>query len=510
MLDIQIEAEPSVRSPFDTEHLKTDLKGRSVRSGAVTMSSQGALFILHTASVVIMARLLTPEDFGLIAMVTAITAFANIFKELGLSSATIQKSEITHKQVSGLFWINTIVGLLLMLIIAALAPTIGWFYKKPELIAVTLALSVTFPVTSLGTQHSALLNRQMRFGSLALIRITALLASVIAGILVALCGGRYWALVASSLTMAAWGTMGAWVAVGHFRPRWGIRNRGIRELVRFGVNITAFDIVNYFHRNLDNVLIGRVWGAQQLGLYSRAYALLMLPIANLRGPLNAVAFPTMSRLQNNPERFRSYYTKYCSLLAFISMPLVAFLFISSDEIIKLLLGSQWLDASGLFGILALAAFIQPVAGLRGLVLLSYGQGGRYFRWGLYNAIATVIAFACGLPWGAKGVAAAYAIVTYLILHPSLMYVFKNTPVKVVDFYRAIARPCIASIVMGGMGLVMKELVQTFSDFLTLSITGTCCVLIYLGIFCLLPGGKKNLQNIWAYLLLMRRGRAPAI
>jgi PST family polysaccharide transporter len=397
-----------------------------------------------------------------------------------------------------------------MLIIAALAPAVALFYQKPELIAVTLALSITLPLTSLGTQHRALLTRQMRFGSLAVINISAMLASVVAGVLVAFYGGRYWALVASSWTICAWSTLGVWVVGAHFRPTWAARNSSIRELVRFGASITAFDFINYFSRNLDNVLIGRVWGAQQLGLYSRAYALLMLPINNLRVPLNTVAVPTMSRLQNNPELFRAYYTKYSSIIAFISMPLVAFLFISSDKLIRLLLGSQWLAASELFGILALAGFIQPVASLRGIVLMTCGQGGRYFRWGLYNAIATVSAFACGVPWGAKGVAVAYSLVTYLILHPSLMYVSKGTPVRVGDFYRAIARPCLASIVMGGSGWLIMEQFQTSSELVALSITAIFCTLVYLVTFCLLPGGKKGLQDLWASLLLLRRGRNPTV
>lgn len=490
-------------STFDTTQQEGDLKRRSIRSGAVTLSSQAALLVIHTASVAIMARLLSPEDYGMVAMVTAITGFASLFKELGLSSATIQKAEISHRQVSGLFWINAIAGIILMLVTAASAPAVAWFYNKPELIAVTLALSVSFPITSLGTQHRALLNRQMFFGRLAVINITAMLASVVAGVIVALYGGRYWALVSSSLTMAVWGTLGVWMAGVHFIPRWGIKNSGIRELMRFGSSVTGFDLVNYFHRNLDNILIGRVWGAQQLGLYSRAYALMMLPISNLRQPLNAVAFPTMSKLQNNPALFRTYYMTYCSLLAFITMPLVAFFYIASDKIILLLLGSQWLDASELFGILALASFIQPVASLCGLVLLSYGKAGRFFRWGLFNAIAAVISFVAGIPWGAKGVAVAYCIVTYLILHPSLMYVFKGTPVQVGDFYRAISRPFTGSVFLCAIGLFILILTKDYSDLFSLTTSAICGGISYLGIFYVLPGGRKQLRDICAYLLLLR-------
>jgi polysaccharide transporter, PST family len=141
------------------------------------------------------------------------------------------------------------------------------------------------------------------------------------------------------------GTIGAWFLGVSFKPCWGVRGSGIREMLRLGSNVTGFNMINYFHRNLDNMLIGRVWGAQQLGLYSRAYSLLMLSINNLRVPLNAVAFPTMSRLQSQPDKFRTYYVKYCSLLAFAYMPVVSFLFVSSNRIVNLLLGSQWAETS---------------------------------------------------------------------------------------------------------------------------------------------------------------------
>jgi polysaccharide transporter, PST family len=450
---------------FSQVHEINDLKRRSIRSGALTLISQAGSLGIQMATIVIMARLLTPADFGIVAMVTAIIGMANLFKDLGLSSATIQKDKITHAQLSALFWINTCMGVFLMVAVAALSPVIAWFYRKPELIAVTLGLSIAFPLTSLSTQHRALLTRNMRFGSLALINISSLLAGLIVGVIVALSGGRYWALVISNLTICVWGTLGAWIAYTQFRPALIFRNSGIRELLFFGANITAFDFVNYFHRNLDNILIGRVWGVEPLGLYSKAYALLMLPINNIRGPLNSVAFPALSRLQGDPDLFRRYYSKFCFILALVSMPVATFLYLGSDRIIRLLLGDQWMPASSLFSILALCALIQPVASLRGLVLISCGKGGRYFRWGLYNAIATSTAFVCGLPWGAMGVAIAYTIVTYLILHPSLIYVSKGTPVNVNDFYFAVARPFVASIIMGCFGMLLFNHLQIFQIIL---------------------------------------------
>jgi O-antigen/teichoic acid export membrane protein len=480
-----------------------DLKGRSVRSGAVTLTEQTLGHLLHMVSVIILARLLTPGDYGIVAMVTAITGFVNLFREMGLSSATIRSPEITRGQVSSLFWINAGLGLLITVLIAASGPALAWFYKKPQLTMVALAISLSSVLSSLGTQHLALLNRQMRFGTLAIIRLSANMAGLVAAVLVALAGGAYWALVVNSVVMAFSATAGAWLAIG-FRPERPRRGTGIRPMVRFGAHIAGFDILNYFHRNMDNVLIGRFWGAEQLGLYSKAYALLLLPLSNLRSPLGRVAFPVLSRLQNDPAKFRSYFLRYCSLLSFLTMPLVAFLYACSANIIQVFLGPRWIGAAELFSILALVAFIQAPAGLRGSVLSALGRGGRLLKWGLYMAIATVASFFCGVPWGAKGVAIAYCIVTYAILHPSLVYAFRDTPIRPIDFYKALTKPAFSSLVMVLVALLIVNAMEGSPDLLVIAVTLPLSLIAYLGIFRLLPGGKRELHGYWDYVSILIR------
>lgn len=323
---------------FNVRHRGKDLRKKSVRAGAVTLGSQAAQFVLQTASTAVLARLLVPSDFGLIAMAVAVTAFAQVFKDVGLSTATIQRSELTHGQVSIMFWLNTLVGLILTLMVSGIAPFLVWFYRKPELLWVTIGLSTSFFINSLGIQHSALLKREMRFRALAITQVGGMAVGVVAAILAAMAGWGYWALLVKVVVNATASVVLLW-GCSKWRPSWPARATGTRSLFRFGANVTGFNVVNYFSRNLDNILIGRVWGAEALGLYSRAYALLMLPINNLRNPLNAVAFPTLSRLVADTDRFRRFFSKYISILAFASMPGVALLFICSDNIILVLLGS---------------------------------------------------------------------------------------------------------------------------------------------------------------------------
>jgi len=488
---------------FDTSHLKADLKERSVRGGAVTMTAQVIKFLLYTGSVVVLGRLLTPQDYGLVAMVTAITGFVTLFKDMGLSMATIQKAEINHSQVSTLFWINVAVSLVLALILAVVAPVISWFYGEPRLTWITLALAGTFIFSGLTVQHQALLRRQMRFLTLATIEIGSIGIGITTGIVLAWYGAGYWALVGSSAASSVIGVALVWVFCG-WRPGLPVRRAGIRSMVTFGGQITGFNTVNYFARNFDNILLGRFYGASVLGLYSRAYNIMMLPISQVRDPLNAVAIPALSHIQNEPVRYKKYYIKLVTLLAFITMPLMVFLFVCADQVIGLLLGSKWSGAADIFKILCIVAFIQPVAGTVGLVLVSLGQSKRYFVFGTIHSIIIVISFILGLPWGAIGVAAAYTIATYVILVPSLWYCFRQSPVSIRDFFSAILRPMIASICMGA-AIFLSYLF--LANQLDIVVVGACFgtgLLAYFLALVLIPGGGQVLREFFSYVSLLFR------
>jgi len=443
----QTKTTEKVEQLFSTEHLKADLKGRSVRSGAVTVAAQGAKFVLQMGSTVVLARLLTPQDYGLIAMVLAVTGFVMMFKDMGLSMATVQKAEINHGQISTLFWINVLLSSGIMLVTAALAPAIAWFYGEPRLIWITLALAGAFIFGGLTVQHQALLRRQMRFGSLALIQIISLLVSILAAIIAAWYGAGYWALVIMYLAEAISGFIAVWVFCG-WRPGLPVRRTGVRSMLAFGGYLTGFNFMNYFARNADNMLIGRFCGSSPLGMYSKAYSLLMLPLQHIRQPIAAVAIPALSRLQNDPELYRRYYYRAISTIAFISMPLVAMLAALSEEIIGIVLGNQWTDAAIIFKILALVAFVQPVTGTVGWIFVSLGQTKRLLYWGLISVPIIVLSFIIGLPWGPMGVATSYAICTLFTLTvPALLFAFRYSPINLVGFFKAVRCPLTISLIM---------------------------------------------------------------
>jgi len=491
----------SANGIFDTEYLKTDLKGRSIRGGAATMFGQGAKIFVRMGAMVVLARLLTPGEYGLVGMVTPITEFILMFRDMGLSTATIQRADINHSQISTLFWINVAVGLLLAAVTAALAPAIAWFYGEPQLTRVTLVLAMGLLLGGLTIQHQALLRRHMHFAALAAIEVTSMFVGAATAIVAAWLGAGYWALVfmqlATSVAMAA----GVWAASG-WRPGRPRLRCGVRSMVNFGRDIIGFRMVNYFALNSDKILLGRLSGKVVLGLYGRAYGIMAMPISQITWPMTSVAMPALSRVQDDPEKYRSYYIQLVQLLSFVSMPLVVLLAVCSKSVVNLVLGDQWVGAGRIFQILAIAAFIQPVSSTTIVVLLSLGQSGRLLKFGIFNSSVLVLSFAVGVRWGAVGVAAAYAAAIYIILFPGLWYCFRKTPVTVAAFLRAIARPTTASLVTALMILSVHPYLLKLPDIGIVGISFVIACLTYLLVWILMPGGTQVLRDFAGYVRLL--------
>ncbi|HYX13851.1 MAG TPA: lipopolysaccharide biosynthesis protein [Nostoc sp.] len=479
---------------FHTEHLKADLKERSIRGGAVTIIAQGLKFGLTLGSNVVLARLLTPQDYGLVGMVTVVTGLVTIFKDLGLSTATIQKEKINHKQVSTLFWVNVALGIVTSIVTIAIAPVIAWFYNEPRLLWITLSLASGFFISGLGVQHSALLNRQMQYKALTINEIMSVGIGIGSAIVAAWFGLGYWALVILPLVTGIVSTVGFWILCS-WRPSFPVKQSGVRSMLVFGGNLTGFNIVNYFARNLDNLLIGKVWGAQQLGLYTKAYQLLLLPLQQINAPFEKVAIPALSRLIDSPERYRQAYLRILEKLTIITGPLVVFMIATSDWIVLLLLGSQWTDASPIFSLLGIIAFTQPVANTTGWLFITQGRTNHMFQWGIIGSTLSVVAIVFGIQWGSVGVAASYSISGLLIRTPILFwYVGRSGSVKAVDLYRTMAPSTLASLCSLFVLLITRQWVGIFHPIISLTIAFFINIAITLLVLIALPAGRAALQD----------------
>lgn len=487
---------------FQTDHLKVNLKQRSVRGGFITIVAQGLKFGLNLSSNILLARLLTPADYGLVGMVTAITGFVALFKDLGLSMATVQRDEINHRQVSTLFWINIGLSVVATGIALAIAPVLSWFYHEPRLVWITVALSSGFLISGLGVQHSALLNRQMQYSVLVVNDVLAQFIGIVVAIVAAYYGSGYWALIIFPLVSALVSTVGFWIAC-RWRPGRPIWRSDVLSMLTFGSNLTAFSTVNYFSRNLDNVLIGRYWGADQLGVYSKAYQLLLLPLNQINAPIANVAIPTLSRLLDTPERYRQVYLRILEKVLLLTMPLIVFMAATADWLVQILLGSQWSEVSELFLLLAIAGLFQPVANSTGWLFISQGRTNQMFQWGIVGSSVAVISFLIGLPWGATGVATSYSVIWILVCMPLLFwFVGRKGPVKARHLYLTLM-PIVLASLCSALSLGAFRRWGDCADpmmgcGLALILTGS----VFFTSLWLMPQGKlaiQDIRNLWATL-----------
>jgi O-antigen/teichoic acid export membrane protein len=414
---------------------------------------------------------------------------------MGLAMATVQRAEINHGQVSTLFWLNLGISVAIMIVTAGSSPLLAWFYKEPRVIRITMVLAASIVFSGLTVQHQALLRRQMRFASLAIIEITALFAGAVAAIIGARADLGYWALVVFHVVREFVTTIGVWTFC-RWRPDGPVRGSGVRSMLSFGANLTGFNIVNYFARNVDKMLIGWSSGAAPLGLYNNAYRLLLLPIQQINTPLTSVAIPALSRLQEQRERFRAYYRRGVMLTVAAGMPIVAFLFVSADKAILTFLGSQWLDAVPIFRALGPAAFIGTFNMATGWVYVSMGTTRRQFKWGIFASTMTVFAYIVGLRWGVVGVAIAYSVVLIVLRYPSVVYCFHGSHLRIRDLGVALWRPATASITAGvllyatGMRLIVPGPVA-----LSLVLDLVIYLVFYIVVWLLLPKGRRSAGEI---------------
>jgi O-antigen/teichoic acid export membrane protein len=491
---------------FRTDHLLSNLKGRTISSGAVTMSAQAGKFFLSLVSIMVLARLLTPRDFGLVAMVTTVTSFLRVFKDAGLSIATVQREKITHAQVSNLFWINVSVSALCTLILAAAAPVIARFYHNSRLIPITLLLSVTFLISGSTIQHQALLKRQMRFKELALIEVSSMTVGVLIGVIMALTGCGYWSLVGSSLSMETSGLVLTW-SVSRWRPQLPVRRSGVGPLVSFGAHRTAGDFLLTVARGSDNLLIGRFYGAAAVGLYSRASALFIKPLEQFLGPINAVFIPALCRLQSQPERYRSTFLRLYEAIALITFAFSGLFLALSRPLILVLLGPKWEQAAVIFGGFTVAALCVPLANASAWLFISQGRGRDMFVAQSINACAVVLSFVAGLPFGPVGVAIAFSISNLLVRIPIYYFsVGRRGPVRTADLWTVFFRHLPVWVVMFVMTWLTRALTVDLRPLAQLLVCGSVGGLVGVAFICSFSPHRKVVKHLLYTLLEFKNYR----
>lgn len=445
---------PSPEAALATDHLIEDIGQRSRRGGAILLAAQGIRVLGQVATLVVLARLLPPSAFGLLAMVASLGAILDLIKEFGLSAATIQKPGISHAQVSALFWINAGAGALLGAGFVLLAPLLARFYGQPELEAVARWLALGFVLSGLTVQHWALLRRQMRFGAIAVLETLADVAGFAAAIMLAWAGEGYWALVVQRLVAPALLLAGSWMFC-RWRPARPAPAEGLRQLLTFGASVTVSGLAMALARSVDQILIGWLWGPAVLGLYERTTRLVLLPVNTINAPVYAAGMPALSRLADRSAHYRSMFRQIMQKLALLTMPVFAIAAVLADWLVRILFGPAWEQAIPLVALFSVSAAYLPVLLAASLLYMTQGRPGEMLRASLIDAALSLVAILAGLPWGVTGVAASIAVAGLLVRLPvAFRLATLRGPVSVSDILTAVApAACAAAMASAAVWLV---------------------------------------------------------
>ncbi len=473
-----------------------DLKERAVRGVLARVCAQAANVLLRVGSLAILARLLEPADFGLVGMVTAFTGVLNLFRDFGLSAASVQRARVTEEQKATLFWVNVLVGAILAATAAGLAPVVAGFYHEPRLYWVTILMASAFLFNAAGIQHSALLQRQMRFTTLSAIDTGSWIVSTGVAIGAAKAGFGYWALVAMTVALPLTATTAFWLATA-WAPGMPHRRAGIRPLMRFGGTITVNGLIVYVSSNFEKVLLGRFWGAEAIGIYGRAYQLIRIPTDTLNGAVGEVAFSALSRLQDDPARLRSYFLKGYSLVLALTLPATVGCCVFAGDLIGVLLGPKWREAAPIFRLLTPTILVFAIANPLSWLLSAIGMVGRGVKMSLVIAPLMIASYLLGLPYGPQGVAIAYSTVMVLWLVPVTAWSVHGTVISLREIMTTVSRPLASSAVAGTVAFGVCSWCSQ-SHWVRLILGGTVLIGTYAGMLLFIMDQRA------VYLDLYRR------
>ena len=428
--------------------ISKDDVGSRARGGVVWSIFQIAgRHIISIATTALLARILSPGDYGLVGMVATLTALLLVFSDMGLSWATVQRDQLTRIQVSNLFWVNIVAGGALWGVCALLAPVVSDFYRQPDLIAITTVMGASFLLSGIAVQPIALMQRQMRYKEIATMEVFSLLAGAGAGIASAIAGHGYWALVVQALVVQV--VRGAIAlprsGLGVMAPRSGVNTA---SLLSFGGLIAINGLLIYLARNFDSVLIGRWWGSEALGHYNRAYFLMMLPSMLATGVLTRLMVPSLAAFQDDHDRFGAAYRRAVALVAFVGCPMAAGLALTAEEAVRLVYGEKWVSVAPMVVWLSIAGVTQPIYNTTGWLFTAAGKAKAYLLLTVMNAVVLVIGFFVAVSHGVLAVSAVYGVLMgVVLLGPSLWWAHKCVSIKLSETVKQLRPVFLCLVVM---------------------------------------------------------------
>ena len=480
-----------------------NLAQRASRGVMVTMGGLWGRALLQTLSTVVLARLLTPADFGLIAMVGSIMGIAELVRDFGMTGAIIQARDMSERLWRSVMWLSMGIGLVLSGALALCAPLVAMLYNEPQLVQITLFMAPGLFISGLAMPLQARATKELRFGTLAALDAGSMAAGVVAAIVTALLGWGFWSLIAMAAANFLVRLIVLWIVV---KPKFG-PPKIVREtwsLLSTGGSIFGAELLGYAEKNLDNVIIGAQLGPAALGQYSRGYALFLLPLQQMNGPLGRVALPVLSALREDGDRYRRYIRSAALVIGYLTLPTYAVAAGVAQPLVMLLLGPGWEMAATIFALLAIAGFAQAIGRLRTWLYISLGRSHRQFVYDLVARPIVIAGFFFGIWWGGiYGLVLTYGVLSILLLVPGFAFAMRGTFMRGSDVYGPLIRP----MIMAGLAVCasygMSHLIVTPFAVVQVLIGCVSALLVVLPLL-LIPGYRRDLVRLMDFVKQMRR------
>ncbi len=461
------------------------------------LGAQGIQLLLLVASGAALARLVTPQDFGIIGMSATLTSIATVVRDFGMPMATVQRAGLEDRDVTALFWLGLKLNLGLAVVLTLLAPAVAGFYDEPRVFEVVGVVALSGLLAGAGAQHEALLIRQMRFVALRTIDLGSLAAGMSAGIALALAGAGYRALMLQTVVTVVVRTLALW-QVCRWRPgpRHTAASEHLASLAAFGWHHTGARLLRHLSQNVDQIVVGYLFGARQLGFYDSAYRWSIATSQQVFTPLQNVAVSGLSRLQHDPLAFRTAAQRGLLPVFSAIIPVLALLALQARPVVLLLLGPQWEPSVPLFRILCIAAIGSALAKAVNWIYLAEGRTRQQMRWGFVTLPVFVIAVLAGSGRGPLGVAIGFATANWLLAIPEVIYCLRTSHLTARGYAAAAGRPLVASMFAAGAILATSGS-ATDAGVVSLVVTSLAFVLIYALFWYVVPGGKDAARQVLA-------------
>jgi O-antigen/teichoic acid export membrane protein len=408
---------------------------------------------------IFLARMLSPSVFGLVAMVTMFTNFAALFIDLGFGVALVQKIDADEEHFSSVFWLNVSIGLFLYVFFFCTAPFFSYYFNQPDITILIRVISLSFIVSSLTSVQSNLLIRELKFKQKVIFNWIAIVLGYALAFYLAFNGFGVWSIVWMTLVTSAVNSILYWFST-NWHPSFVFNKTKIKELSSFGLNVLGDTSVNYWSRNFDNFIIGRILGSTELGLYSRAYSLMLLPLRNISSVITKVMFPAFSKKQNDVATIKRYYLQIIKYIALLTFPAMIGLSLVSKEFVLLLFGANWAGMIPVLAILSLVGAVQSIFSLNGMIYNSLGKANIAFKVSLLVNFVLIIAFSIGVNYGIVGIAWSYLIATVLLFFPIYYTAIKQLDTQLSEVFLTLKGIIYATLGMAMATLLIFNFIDT--------------------------------------------------